>query len=130
MLQVLARYFGHGHETLEEAQVLADTAVSLMRGVLQPVGQLLTRMPAYRDRPGVNAGPAFELFYDSDYLLPHRRAAWLLIRERLVDLASFARPGGRERRGAGRDRAGTRPGSAGRGRTGRARRRAERATCG
>ncbi len=90
MLQILARYFGHGHETLEEAQVLADTAVGLMLGVLQPVGQLLTRMPAYADRPGVNAGPAFELFYDSDYLLPHRRAAWLLIRERLGDLASFA----------------------------------------
>jgi CDGSH-type Zn-finger protein/truncated hemoglobin YjbI len=90
MLQVLARYFGHGHETLEEAQLLADTAVALMRGVLQPIGQLLTGMPAYRSRPGINAGPAFELFYDSDYLLPHRRAAWLLISERLGDLASFA----------------------------------------
>jgi CDGSH-type Zn-finger protein/truncated hemoglobin YjbI len=90
MLQILARYFGHGHETLEEAQVLADTAVALMRSVIQPVGQLLTRMPAYCDRPGISAGPAFELFYDSDYLLPHRRAAWLLIGERLGDLASFA----------------------------------------
>jgi CDGSH-type Zn-finger protein/truncated hemoglobin YjbI len=90
MLQVLARYFGHGHETLEEAQVLADTAVTLMRGVLQPIGQLLTGMPAYSNRPEVNAGPAFELFYDSDYLLPHRRAAWFLISERLADLASFA----------------------------------------
>jgi Ferritin-like len=90
MLQVLARYFGHGHETLEEAQVLADTAEALMRGVLLPVGQLLTRMAAYRDRPGVNAGPAFELFYDSDYLLPHKRAAWFLISQRLGDLASFA----------------------------------------
>jgi hypothetical protein len=32
----------------------------------------------------------FELFYFSDYLLPHRLAAWRLFSERLDDLASFA----------------------------------------
>ena len=34
-------------------------------------------------------GPSFELFYQSDYLLPHRRAAWTLIRERLQEAVVF-----------------------------------------
>lgn len=34
-------------------------------------------------------GPSFELFYESDYLLPHRRAAWALIRERLQEAVLF-----------------------------------------
>jgi hypothetical protein len=90
LLQILARYFGHGHETAEEAQALADAAVALMYTVIKPVGQLLTRLPVGPDLPGATAGPAFELFYFSDYLLPHRRAAWVLFSERLKDLASFA----------------------------------------
>lgn len=90
MLQLLARYFGHGHETPAQAQLLADVAVQLMRTVIKPVGQLLTKLPAGPDRPGVNAGPAFELFYSSDYMLPHHEAAWRLFVERLGDLAAFA----------------------------------------
>jgi hypothetical protein len=42
------------------------------------------------DRPGVTAGPSFELFYQVDYLLPHREAAWILMEERLRDAAAFA----------------------------------------
>jgi hypothetical protein len=40
--------------------------------------------------PGATAGAPFELFYQPDYLLPHRQAAWLLIGERLSDAAEFA----------------------------------------
>ena len=40
--------------------------------------------------PGVTAGPGFELFYQVDYLLPHREAAWVLMEERLRDAAAFA----------------------------------------
>ena len=36
--------------------------------------------PAY---PGRTAGPSFELFYESDYLMPHQHAAWTLLAERL-----------------------------------------------
>jgi hypothetical protein len=35
-------------------------------------------------------GPGFELFYEVDYLLPHRHAAWVLMEERLRDAAAFA----------------------------------------
>ena len=40
--------------------------------------------------PGQTAGPSFELFYESDYLLPHRDAAWALMAERLDVAAGFA----------------------------------------
>ncbi len=43
-----------------------------------------------RRLPGVTAGPGFELFYQVDYLLPHREAAWVLMEERLRDAAAFA----------------------------------------
>jgi hypothetical protein len=36
------------------------------------------------------AGSTFELFYQPDYLLPHRRAAWLLMSERLAEVAGLA----------------------------------------
>jgi hypothetical protein len=38
----------------------------------------------------MTAGPTFELFYDEDWQLPHRDAAWQLIGERLNELAAFA----------------------------------------
>ncbi|MGE5137132.1 MAG: CDGSH iron-sulfur domain-containing protein, partial [Gemmatimonadota bacterium] len=33
------------------------------------------------------AGPSFELFYESDYLMPHQEAAWALLAERLAEAA-------------------------------------------
>ena len=39
---------------------------------------------------GRHRGPGFELFYQVDYLLPHREAAWVLMEERLRDAAAFA----------------------------------------
>jgi hypothetical protein len=38
----------------------------------------------------MTAGPTFELFYDADWLLPHKEAAWQVIGERLSELAAFA----------------------------------------
>jgi hypothetical protein len=52
-------------------------------------GPLVTTLPVGPDHPGRTAGPSFELFYESDYLLPHRRAAWALIRERLQEAVLF-----------------------------------------
>jgi hypothetical protein len=36
------------------------------------------------------AGPAFEIVQPSFYVLPHSRAAWLILTERLQDLARRA----------------------------------------
>ncbi len=89
VLYTLARYFGHGSETDEQLQKLADIAVGLMVDVLKPLGEFATTMPVGAEYPGKNAGPSFELFYGSGYLLPHREAAWKLLHERLTDLAHF-----------------------------------------
>ena len=50
-----------------------------MEDCVSPLGEL-RHATADRPRlPGPTAGPAFELFYDADWLLPHRDAAWQLI---------------------------------------------------
>jgi hypothetical protein len=89
-LQVLARYFNHTEESDEQLAVLADVAFFLMEDAISPLGEMVTRLPIGAEYPGQTAGPAFELFYDADWLMPHREAAWQIIRERLDELAAFA----------------------------------------
>ena len=90
LLQLLARYFAHTDETEEQLEVLANLAVGLMFTAIKPLGSLVTRLPIGPDYPGSTAGPSFELFYAVDYLLPHREAAWLVIEERMRDIAELA----------------------------------------
>jgi len=90
LLQVLYRLLSRIDESDEETATLADVAVGLMVRGIEPLGRLLTTLPIGPDTPGLNAGATFQLFYQPDYLLPHRRAAWLLISEHLSDAAAFA----------------------------------------
>jgi Ferritin-like len=90
MLQMIARYFAFGHETPEQRQVLAHTAVGLMFRAIKPLGLLLARLPVGSDHPGATAGANFQLPYRASFLLPHRRSAWLRFAERLDELAAFA----------------------------------------
>jgi CDGSH-type Zn-finger protein/truncated hemoglobin YjbI len=89
LLQTFERYFAHTEETDAQLATLADATVTLMLGVLKPLGDLLTRLPVGPEHPGRCAGPSFELFYENDYLMPHRHAAWALLEERLREAASF-----------------------------------------
>jgi Ferritin-like len=89
LLQTLERYFAHTEETDAQLATLANTTIALMVGVLKPLGDLITTLPAGPEHPGLNAGPTFELFYESDYLMPHREAAWTLLEERLREAANF-----------------------------------------
>jgi hypothetical protein len=90
ILQLLARYFAHTDETEDQLDVLASVAVGLMRSVVKPLGGLVTRLPVGPEAPGRTAGPMFELFYNVDYLLPHRASAWAVIEERMRVLAELA----------------------------------------
>jgi Ferritin-like len=90
LLQLLARYFAHTDESEAQLEVLADVAVNLMFGAVKPLGGLVTRLPVGPDQPGATAGPTFELFYEADYLLPHREAAWAVMEERLRTVAELA----------------------------------------
>jgi CDGSH-type Zn-finger protein/truncated hemoglobin YjbI len=89
LLQMFERYFAHTEETDAELGTLAGATVELMAGVLKPLGELITTLPVGSDHPGRNAGPSFELFYEDDYLMPHRGAAWALLEERVREASTF-----------------------------------------
>src|SRR5271166_2456273 len=89
LLQIFERFFAHTDETGPQLKALADATIALMFQVIKPLGDLITTLPAGPSYPGSNAGPSFELFYESDYLLPHRVAAWALLTERLDVAAEF-----------------------------------------
>jgi Ferritin-like len=89
-LQTLSRYFVHSGETAGQVRTLATTAKHLMNWVMRPLGRLLATLPVGPDRPGVLAGPAFEIVQPSFYVLPHREAAWRILAERLEQLAARA----------------------------------------
>lgn len=90
LLQMIARYFAFGHETPEQRQVLASTAVGLMFGAIKPLGLLLAQLPVGPQHPTATAGASFQLPYRANFLLPHRRSAWIRYAERLEELAVFA----------------------------------------
>jgi hypothetical protein len=89
LLYVLGRFFGHGHETPEQLKVLADVAIGLMIQVIQPLGEKVTTLPAGAEHPQMTAGPSFEVFYRSGYMLPHTDASWVLLHERLLELRGY-----------------------------------------
>jgi Ferritin-like len=91
LLQAFERYFAHTEETDAQLATLAEAAVALMLRVLKPLGSAITTLPVGPEHPGLTAGPSFELFYETDYLIPHREAAWALLEERLRDAIAFCR---------------------------------------
>ena len=94
LLLMLQRFFAHTEETDAQLKALADAAVNLMFQAIKPIGNLVTTLPAGPDYPARTAGPSFELFYESDTMLPHREAAWILVTERIRQAAEFCEPGG------------------------------------
>ena len=89
-LQMIARYFAFGHETPEQRAVLAHCTVALMFEGIDPLGLLLARQEVGPEHPGLTAGANFQLPYRANFLLPHRRSAWIRFVERLDELATFA----------------------------------------
>jgi CDGSH-type Zn-finger protein/truncated hemoglobin YjbI/ferredoxin len=96
LLLTFQRFFAHTEETDAQLKVLADATVALMVRVVKPLGDMITALPAGPEYPGRTAGPSFELFYESDYLLPHRVAAWALLAERIDEAAAFCESAGPE----------------------------------
>jgi hypothetical protein len=90
LVLIMERYFAHTDETDDQLSTLAKTTRVLMNGMLSPVGNLVTRLPAGPHLPGRAAGPSFEMFYVGDDLLPHRNSAWILLEERAREAAALA----------------------------------------
>jgi ferritin-like protein len=88
-IQTLSRFYIHEVEKEEELQALTDTAVNMMSRVIKPLGVVLGVLPVGAKLPGLTAGPSFELQH-KEYLLPHRREAFLVLQERLVELRGHA----------------------------------------
>ena len=82
----LSRFYVHQPEYPDELQLLASTAISLMASVIKPLGAVLTTLPVGARLPGMTAGPSFEL-QQKEYTLPHREQAFVVLQERLVELA-------------------------------------------
>ncbi len=89
-LMILSRFFIHVDSPQKELGTLADAAVKLMSQVIRPLGELMTTLPVGPDYPGKTAGPAFEVLRRISYALPHRRAAWIVLHERLEELADYS----------------------------------------
>jgi hypothetical protein len=89
LTQILHRYFAHTEETDAQLTTLSRAAIALMVGVLKPLGDLITTLPVGPEHPGMTAGASFELFYENDYLVPHREAAWALLEERLREAVNL-----------------------------------------
>ncbi|MGH3269069.1 MAG: ferritin-like domain-containing protein [Trebonia sp.] len=94
LLLMLQRFFSHTEETDAQLKVLADGTYALMAQAIKPLGDLITKLPAGPEYPGQTAGPSFELFYETDSVLPHREAAWVLLAERIEAAAAFCDPYG------------------------------------
>jgi hypothetical protein len=88
-LQALARYFVHTTENGDQLAVLARTARRLMARVLKPLGITLSGLPLGTG-DGALAGAGFRILSPTFYLLPHRNAAWHVLRHRLGDAAARA----------------------------------------
>ena len=90
LLHVFYRLMSHIDESADQIGTLATVAVGIMNDVIGPLADILSTMPVGPEHPRRTAGATFELFYQPDYLLPHRKAAWLVGAELLTDAAATA----------------------------------------
>jgi hypothetical protein len=88
ILQLQARHFVHHGETPEELDTVARTVKHAMNWVMRGLGPVLTRLPIGPRHAGRTAGPAFETVTPAQFVLPHRQAAWRILRQRFTQLAS------------------------------------------
>jgi hypothetical protein len=96
ILQVLARYYVHHGETPAELDTLARTAKHLMNWVMRKLAPVLTTLPIGPSSAGRTAGPTLEVIRPAFFVLPHREAAWKIIKERLDALADESADLGRD----------------------------------
>lgn len=87
VLWLLTRFFTHTDESEEQLDALVEGAITMMAGVLRPLGVALTRLPAGPAHPGRTAGPAFEMFYPMGNVVPWREGAWTVLIERVDQIA-------------------------------------------
>ena len=88
MMQMLGGLFFHGGESPQELTKLADITVRMMTGVIGPLGEALTTLPAGPSHPGMMAGASFRFSRDVN-TPPDQASAWELFIERLKELSAY-----------------------------------------
>jgi hypothetical protein len=88
MLQALDRLFVHGEETDAELGILSDVVIEIMSEILTPLGELLTQLPAGPEHGAQTAGASFSVSRRT-MVSAHKGPAWFILRERLLELASW-----------------------------------------
>lgn len=90
MLLMLIRFFANTDEGPTGLGEMAALAFSpWMTMVIRPLSEVLTSLPAFAAGGPQRAGPTFEIYHDLHFL-PHERAAWQVIFERMREMAAYA----------------------------------------
>jgi rubrerythrin len=101
MMLMLMQFYAFAGEAFEQREGLRATIRQMMSGVVRPLGEVLTRLPAGPDHPGMTAGPGFE-FYTDLRIPSDRKNSWAIFQERLVheakECARLAQKDGAPRR--------------------------------
>ena len=66
LMQVLSRLLMHTEESESQLVLLANVSIDMMTGVILPLGEALTSLPAGKSNPGMTAGPSFRFTRDGD----------------------------------------------------------------
>jgi hypothetical protein len=88
-IQLLCRFYVQNGEEVAESSSLIGASVGIMQRVIKTLGVALTTLPVGGRLPGVTAGPSFEL-QSREYLLPRKKQAFMILQERMAELASHA----------------------------------------
>ena len=80
MMLMLMQFYAFAGESTEQREGLRATARQMMSGVIRPLGEILTQLPARDDLPGETVGPGFE-FYTDLRVPSDRRNSWIIIHE-------------------------------------------------
>ena len=83
MMLMLMQFYAFAGEAFEQREGLRATIRQMMSGVVRPLGEILTQLPAGPDLPGMTAGPGFE-FYTDLRIPANRKNSWAIFHERLV----------------------------------------------
>jgi Ferritin-like len=82
MILMLAQYYAFSSETAKQRETLRQLSVTVMKGVIRPLGELITKMEMGPKYPGKKAGPSFE-FYGDMRLSTDAKTFWALLIERI-----------------------------------------------
>ncbi len=90
LVQILGRLLMHTAESDADFKTLAKVPEGLMIEILDPLGSVITTLPAGPSHPGMTAGPGFRLSRGGN-VPTQKEASWAVFHERLTELLAYSR---------------------------------------